>query len=186
MPQGGDLKNPERLIEAIAAHSDREAFAALFQYFAPRIKSLLVRSGSTPDVAEDVAHEAMIAVWRKAALFDAARAGAATWIFTIARNLRIDLARRTRDVPAETLYEVLALDEPPQPDARVLAEERDIKVRDAMRGLSDDQAKAVRLSFFEDKAHAEIARILDWPLGTVKSRLRQAMTKLRERLEDLA
>ena len=76
MPQGGERTNPDRLIEAIAARGDRDAFAALFNHFAPRIKSLLVRSGSTPEAAEDIAHEAMIAVWRKAGMFDATRASA--------------------------------------------------------------------------------------------------------------
>ncbi len=83
-----------RLIEAVAAERDREAFTALFDYFAPRIKAFLMRSNTPAALAEELAQEAMLTVWRKAAQFDRTRAGASAWIFTIARNLRIDVARR--------------------------------------------------------------------------------------------
>jgi RNA polymerase sigma factor (sigma-70 family) len=83
-----------RLIEAVAAQRDRQAFTALFDYFAPRIKAVLMRSNTPPAAAEELAQDAMLTVWRKAAQFDRTRAGASAWIFTIARNLRIDIARR--------------------------------------------------------------------------------------------
>lgn len=93
----GSLPDPllhDRLIEQIALRRDRDAFAALFAYFAPRLKAWLIKSGATPGAAEDFAQDAMLTVWRKADLFDLSKARAATWIFTIARNRRLDMLRR--------------------------------------------------------------------------------------------
>ena len=89
----GDLS---ALLAAVGAARDRAAFEALFRHFAPRIKAYLLRLGAGSPGAEDLAQEAMLSVWRKAVLFDPAKASAATWIFTIARNLRIDALRRER------------------------------------------------------------------------------------------
>lgn len=183
MPSGRELREPAELVRAIAERGDKEAFAALFEFYAPRVKGFLVRSGATPEIADELAQETLLAVWRKAALFDVGRAGVSTWIFTIARNLRIDHGRRGQNVSAETIYEVLAADDPVRPDDTLETADREEQVRGALAALPTEQLAVVRLSFFEDKAHAEIARILKLPLGTVKSRLRLAMTKLRERLE---
>ncbi len=183
MPSSSELREPSALVRAIAERGDKEAFATLFQYYAPRVKGFLVKSGSTPEIADELAQETMLTVWRKAALFDVGRAGVSTWIFTIARNLRIDHARRGQNVSAETIYEVLSGDDPLRPDDTLETADREEQVRGALATLPNEQLAVVRLSFFEDKAHGEIANILQLPLGTVKSRLRLAMTKLRERLE---
>ena len=96
-----DVAAHDRLIEAVALRRDREAFAELFSYFAPRLKAWLIKSGATAAAAEDFAQDAMLTVWRKADLFDARKARAATWIFTIARNRRLDMLRRdARPLPA--------------------------------------------------------------------------------------
>ncbi len=177
------------LIVAIACRQDRQAFAQLFEYFAPRIKSFLQRSGLREDAAEELAQEAMLTVWRKAGLFDPSTKGAAAWIFTIARNLRIDAYRRSlRDPSAETSDAGLEfqIDESPAPDAQLVVSQSEIRVRAALSQLSPEQMKVVELSFFEEKAHSEIAQALDIPLGTVKSRLRLAMEKLRKLLGDLS
>ena len=174
-----------RLIEAIASHQDREAFGALFDHFAPRVKSFLMRGGTPAGIAEDLAQEALLTIWRKAGQFDRSRAGASAWVFAIARNLRIDKARR--DQRARLLeFDTNEDADPPQPpDSAVIAVERDARVRKALEVLNDDQVAVVRLSFFEGKAHADIADELKLPLGTVKSRLRLAMKRLRELLVDL-
>lgn len=176
---------PEDLIIAIAARADRDAFARLFQLFAPRLKSYLIGLGTTPPAAEELAQEAMLSVWRKAAFFDRSRAGASTWIFTIARNLRIDAARRERSALAYAVDLSEEPDAPEQPDAIVSGAERDLKVREALKSLTPDQVTVVRMSFFQEKPHSEIAADLGIPLGTVKSRVRLAMARLRERLEEL-
>jgi RNA polymerase sigma-70 factor (ECF subfamily) len=178
--------DPAAQVAAIATRGDRAAFVALFGFYAPRIKGFLMRSGTAADVAEEIAQEAMLAVWRKAATFDPARAGVSTWIYTIARNLRIDRLRHERGVSADALHDALDSDEPQRPDDIVQGAERDERVRAAMKDLSAEQREVVRLSFFEDKPHAEIAETLGIPLGTVKSRLRLAMARLRQRLDELS
>ena len=175
--------DPIRLIQLIAAQADRAAFAALFSQFAPRVKSYLLRLGASGAAAEELAQETMLTVWRKAALFDPARAGASTWIFTIARNLRIDAIRRER--PAPTSEDPTDTDPEPGADAVVFAAEREVRVREALKVLPPEQVQIVELSFFSDEPHSVIAERLGLPLGTVKSRLRLAMGRLRGLLEDV-
>ena len=172
----------DRLIEAVALRRDREAFAQLFSYFAPRLKAWLIKSGATPGAAEDFAQDAMLTVWRKADLFDARKARAATWIFTIARNRRLDMLRRdARPLPTPEIE--LAGEEVRRPDDILSMSEDTERVRHALARLKPDQVEVLRLAFFMDNPHSEIARSLDLPLGTVKSRIRNAMIKLRAMLE---
>lgn len=171
------------LILAIARHRDRAAFAALFAHYAPRLKAYMQRLGASADFAEEMAQETMVTVWRKAALFDPARAAAPAWIFAILRNRRIDVLRRARlalpDIdPSEELPPV------PGADSMLDAARRATRLRAALAALPPEQAAVVRLSFFDERPHAEIERVLGIPLGTVKSRLRLAMAKLRQLLED--
>ncbi|MGA7710635.1 MAG: sigma-70 family RNA polymerase sigma factor [Rhizomicrobium sp.] len=179
-PQAPDWSNH---IVAIAREKDRKRFAELFAYFAPRLKSFFLRSGAPSLVAEDLAQDAMLVVWHKASYFDPAQASAATWIFTIARNLRIDLRRRQRD--PRLLDELYRVAPEPMPSDYVLSAERETRVRAALENLPPDQARVIRLSFFDDVPHAEIARVLEVPLGTVKSRIRLAMSRLRTLVEEL-
>ncbi|WP_127091429.1 sigma-70 family RNA polymerase sigma factor [Aquabacter cavernae] len=172
-----------RFILVIAAQQDRQAFTWLYRHYAPRLKSFFLRSGLAPNVAEELAQETMLQVWRKAALFDPQKAGAGTWIFTIARNLRIDFLRREKipSVPDDDLP-----DEPdgaPNSEAVLLTAEREARVRGALQSLSTEQAAIVHLSFFGEKPHVEIARELGIPLGTVKSRVRLALARLRALLD---
>jgi RNA polymerase sigma-70 factor (ECF subfamily) len=177
-----------RLIGAIATRQDRAAFAALFEYFAPRIKAFMQRSGVSEANAEELAQETMLVVWRKAALFDPASSGAAAWIFTIARNLRIDAYRRERRggvIEASDVEIEFQIDDSPQPDSRLATSQSEERVRSVLSKLPADQMRVIELSFFEEKAHADIAQILGIPLGTVKSRLRLAMSRLRTLLSEL-
>lgn len=174
-----------KLITAIAARQDKTAFAELFAHFAPRIKSMLVRGGAPADTAEDLAQEAMLSVWRKASYFDAGRASASTWIFTIARNLRIDAARREQRARLHETVEQIEPEGPETPDQLLDASERQVRVREAMKKLSEEQLQVIKLSFVEGKSHGEIAELLGLPLGTVKSRVRLAMSRLRQHLEDM-
>jgi RNA polymerase sigma-70 factor, ECF subfamily len=172
----------DRLIQAVAQERDREAFAALFDHFAPRLKAWLMRSGAPAAAADDFAQDAMLTVWRKAELFDPARARAATWIFTIARNRRIDALRReSRPLPVPEIR--LAAPEPDRPDDLFQTREDESRVRTALRSLKPDQIEVIQMAFFQDLTHAEVARSLALPLGTVKSRIRNAMIKLRDLLD---
>lgn len=167
------------LVRQVAQTQDRAAFAALFDHFAPRLKSYLMRSGTPAQQAEELAQEAMLILWRKALLFDPQRASASTWLFTIARNLRIDALRRARRPLPD--FDDPALAPPPEEGAdRGLEMQQDeAALRRALTLLPPDQNEIVMLSYFSDKPHSEIAAALGIPLGTVKSRLRLAMARLR-------
>jgi RNA polymerase sigma-70 factor (ECF subfamily) len=174
------------LIEAIARHGDRAAFADLFAYFGPRVKGWMLRAGSNPTAADELAQETMLAVWQKARLFDPAKAGPSTWIFTIARNLRIDALRRERH-PSDLMSDPTEQpDDPVQADRILAMSQQETRIRSALSLLPPEQAEVIRKAFFEDKVHAEIERELGIPLGTVKSRLRLAITRLRSALGDLS
>lgn len=183
MTDAQDDTDPARLILAIAAHADRAAFAALFARFAPRVKAYLLRLGLDNASAEEHAQEVLLTIWRKAAQFDPARATAVAWIFAIARNLRIDAARRAQLImPAAD-----PVDEPapaPTADAILAAADRGVRVRAALAALPAEQADVIRLAFFDDRPHADIERALGIPLGTVKSRLRLAVSRLRGLLDE--
>lgn len=178
-------------LRAVAERGDREAFARLFSFFAPRIKGFMMRLGASEQQAEELAQETMLAVWRKAALYDPARSGPAAWIYAVARNRRADAWRRrhaatrmTADVEREEL-EALP-DDGPGPEERLVGDRRDRAVRAALAVLPAEQKTVVELSFFAELAHPAIAERLGLPLGTVKSRLRLAMEKIRRALEEYA
>jgi RNA polymerase sigma-70 factor (ECF subfamily) len=143
-----------------------------------------MKGGADAESAQEVAQEALIMVWRKAASFDRNRASAATWIYTIARNKRIDLLRRTGR-PAIDTEDWLTIFSPEEDsaDKSVSAGQTYMRMKDLMEGLSADQLVVIRKAFFEDKTHTAIAEELALPLGTVKSRIRLALGKLREALE---
>jgi RNA polymerase sigma factor (sigma-70 family) len=174
------------LIGRIASSGDRDAFEALFEHFAPRIKGFLLRTGCSVEEAEDVAQSTMIAIWRKAGQFDPATTGAAAWIFTIARNLRIDSARRAaRDGRLGQEAELEYQPDPGEPVDSVMSRAEDAaRITAAIEKLSAEQSSVVRMSFIEERPHTEIAAALGIPLGTVKSRIRLAMSRLRELLDE--
>lgn len=190
MPTADQLTD---LARAVAATGDRGAFATLFKHFAPRVKAYLMRAGATAERAEELAQETMVSVWRKAGLFDPARAQLSTWVFTIARNLHVDQLRRQRDAasvddrPSEPgeAGDPLALlaDDAQTPEERLGAARRDTAVRQALRQLAPEQRDVLWLSFYDEQSHARIADELKVPLGTVKSRIRLAVTHLRQLLQ---
>lgn len=166
------------LLIAVGQRQDREAFAALFSYFAPRIKSFLMKGGANPDQADELAQETMIAVWQKASSFDPAKASPSTWIFTIARNKRIDALRKTPR-PEMDANDLDLPDTAPNAGDDLLRDEETDIMAEAIRDLPPDQADLLYKSFFEDKTHADIAKETSLPLGTVKSRIRLALERLR-------
>ena len=171
-----------QLVLAVAARRDRESFRALFLYFAPRVKSYFMHRGMPAQLADELAQETLLIVWRKAERFDPTRGSVSTWIFTIARNLRIDQLRRDGKLPDDYRPEEETV---ASPGDEYCAVQRDEKIGEALKALPGDQAEIIRLSFFEEKPHPVIASELGIPLGTVKSRLRLAMNRLRAALEDL-
>lgn len=175
-----------RRLAALAQSHDQADFICLFQYYAPRIKTYLRRLGAEDAVAEELAQEALLMVWRKAGYFDPAKASAGTWIFAIARNLRIDRLRRDRRPELDPDDPVLVPDPETPPDDLLATQQRDQTLRAAVATLPPEQAEVIALSFYEDTPHSEISSRLGIPLGTVKSRLRLAMARIRAALGDAA
>jgi len=182
----GDSARMTALLTQLSLAPDRAAFAGLYAFYAPRIRTYLRRLGADAAAAEDLTQEAMATVWRKAALYDPARATAGTWIFTIARNLRVDALRRERRPQIDPADPALVPDSPETPEASLSGARMATQLRAAIAALPAEQARLVELSFFQDRAHSAIADELGLPLGTVKSRLRLAIGRVRKTLgEDL-
>lgn len=161
---------------------DRAAFARLFSHFAPRVKAFLMKSGAPAAVAEECAQDVMATLWQKAALYDPARASVATWVFTIARNRRIDMARRDRRPEPETL-DWGPEGEPDQAEVYAAAEETRQLGR-ALAALPEKQRALIQRAFYGDLSHSEIAAETGLPLGTIKSRIRLALDRLRQRMTE--
>ena len=174
------------LMSAIADRQDRAAFAALFDHFAPRVLSYMRRLGAESAAAEDLVQDVMLTVWRRAGQFDPAKAGVSTWIFTIARNRRIDIIRRERRPEPDPNDPALVPNSDPAADVAVEQEQHAVRLRTAMTELPAEQAQILQLGYFEDLSHSAIAEKLGLPLGTVKSRVRLAMNKLKSTLAELS
>lgn len=172
------------LVARVAAHRDRDAFAALFDHYAPRLATYLQKLGAEPALAEEITQDAMTALWRKADQFDPEKSSVGTWLYRIARNRRIDLLRRARGGEASIDEVAQPVDEAPRPDEALVARQRETLVRRALKILPAEQLALVRLAFFEGRSHSEIATETGLPLGTVKSRIRLAFGRLRRRLAD--
>lgn len=179
----GDV-SPEALLRAIAVERDQRAFKRLFDLFAPKLTGFLMRLGLAMDQAEDLTQEVMVTIWRKADGYDPSQASAATWIFTIARNRRIDLLRRETK-PALDPEEPMLRPSEPVPQEEVIARrQEDSQVRIALQSLNPDQADLIRQAFYEGLTHRALADKTGIPLGTVKSRIRLALLQLRRTLGD--
>ena len=175
-----------RDLEAVVAFGDSSAFVALYKYYAPRVKTYMRRLGASHDLAEELAQEVMLTVWHKAASYDPNKAAINTWIFTLARNLRIDAIRRARR--AELLYHDPAFlpEAVATPVDGLVDAEAEERMHVALGGLPREQAMIIGLAFYEGKSHGQIADELAIPLGTVKSRLRLAYQRIRTTLAEPA
>ena len=178
---GADL---EQLVAAVGRNADREAFGTLFRHFAPRLKGYLLRMGAEPESAEELVQEAMIMVWRRAETFDPSQSAVSTWVFTIARNKRIDALRRERRPEIDPQDPALEPAAEGPADEQVLKGQQARILKDALQLLPREQAELVQMAYFEDKAHGAIAEETQLPLGTVKSRLRLALNHLRKALKE--
>jgi RNA polymerase sigma-70 factor (ECF subfamily) len=176
----------QSLLARVGSHQDREAFAALFDYFAPRVKSQMMRSGATASAAEELVQETFITVWRKAGTYDPAKASAAAWIFTVARNKRIDKYRKEARPEPDMNDPAFVPDDEPDGFSTVHKHQRAERIRKALNTLPEAQRQVLLKSYYSEETHAEIASSLRLPIGTVKSRIRLALEKLRDLLgEDI-
>lgn len=169
------------LVEAVRDNRDQAAFAALFRHFAPRVKGFLMKSGASAELAEEVAQEVMSTLWRKAHLFDPTKASVATWVFTIARNRRIDMLRKQRRPEPEDLPWGPEADRD-QEDALALQQDTE-RLGKALKALPEKQRVLVERAYFGELTHSEIAEETGLPLGTIKSRIRLALERLRHQMK---
>ncbi|MEM9256965.1 MAG: sigma-70 family RNA polymerase sigma factor [Pseudomonadota bacterium] len=172
-------------LQLIASDQDRAAFTRLFHHFAPLMKAFaLAGSSLSASHADELVQEVMLKVWQKAASFDATKAAASTWIYTIARNCRTDMYRRLQkfDTPLSTDDLTLATE---AEDAFILLHQKRSRerIRQLIGTLPTDQAQALAKIYMEGKSHSEAAAELDLPLGTIKSRVRLALQKLELQIE---
>jgi RNA polymerase sigma-70 factor, ECF subfamily len=177
------MSDERELLARIAASKDRAAFARLFDHYAPRVKSFMMRKGASSEQAEDLVQETMIAVWSKAGMYVAERGSVTTWIFTIARNLRIDRLRREKTSLYSDIddYDAESLDA--QQDDALSRLQEDGYVAKALSQIPEEQRQLLVLSYVEDLPQSEIAIRLQIPLGTVKSRMRLAYRRMKKLLE---
>jgi RNA polymerase sigma-70 factor (ECF subfamily) len=172
-------RDPSELLTHVAQTRSREAFAQLFHHYAPRIKGMLIARGADPVQAEEVAQDTLLTVWHQAGRFDAGRASASAWIYTIARNKHVDRARKVRraDAPEPTAPA-------PEPPDHQLAVARDKHALNrALDQLPPEQASVLRASFFDFRTQAQIADDQGVAVGTIKSRTRLGLSRLRQLLE---
>jgi RNA polymerase sigma-70 factor (ECF subfamily) len=171
-------------ILAIARTRDRAAFTIVFNHFAPRVKAYLMRLGTSAGEAEELVQDVLLTVWRRAETYDPAQAGVGTWVFTIARNRRIDALRREKRPSFDPDDPTLQPEPPPSPDHKAAAVEWEDRLIAAVDELPAEQGQLIRMAYYEDCSHSDIAQRLNLPLGTVKSRLRLAMARLRSKFEE--
>ena len=171
------------LINLIATRKDKTAFSSLFKLVGPRIKGYLMKLGSNDIVAEDLLQEVMLTVWRKSDTFDRNKAAVSTWLFTIARNKRIDMIRKEIRPQLDPNDPMLTPNQEDSADNIYGSKQESIKITDAIKMLPEEQSKLIKMTYYEDKSHSIIAKELKMPLGTVKSRIRLASTRLKKLLE---
>ena len=166
-----DKKALNDMLYAVGQNKDREAFIGLFEYFAPRVKSFLMKGGAKPEQADELAQETMLTIWNKAEMYDPKKAAASTWIDAIRKNARFDVD------PADPLL----IEDDSQSATENMAQLQETeRLAEAIKTLPEEQADLIRKSFFEDKSHAVIAEETGIALGTVKSRIRLALERLRK------
>jgi RNA polymerase sigma-70 factor, ECF subfamily len=169
-----------QLAQRVANDRDRTAFIELFDYFAPRINSYLQRLGMNKGMAEDLAQDVMLTLWRKAHLFDPMKSSLSTWLFRVARNRRIDVMRRDRSALLDPHDPMFQPSEIEPADVSMDSVTRDERVRIAMKDLPGEQLELIRFAFYDGLSHSEIAERTNLPLGTVKSRIRLAFGRMRK------
>lgn len=173
------------LLRRVAEEADPRAFRELYETYGPRVKAYMMRKGADAGTAEDLAQETLLTVWRKASLYAGDKGSMTTWVFAIARNLRIDRLRR--EVPWQELPEwrLAEASEEALPDEALAEKQQQTRLQAAVAELPAEQRDVVALAYLEGLSHSEIATRLSLPLGTVKSRMRIAYQKVRSALEDL-
>lgn len=176
----GDEGSFENLLYDVGQNKNKDSFIKLFEHFAPRIKSFLIKGGANESNADELAQETMLNVWNKAESYDPQKSAASTWIFTVARNKRIDALRKKKSYDLDIDEMFFLEDENAVNPVKTISHKEEMdNLYEAINDLPEEQAVLIKKSFYEDKTHNEIADETGIPLGTVKSRIRLALERLR-------
>lgn len=173
-----------QMLTAVGQSKDIEAFESLFRHYGPRVRAYMAKLARDGQAAEELMQETMLAVWNKAHQFDPARGNVSSWIFTIARNLRIDSYRKDKRPTFDPSDPAFVPDDVPPADVEFEGRQQADRLHRAMETLPSEQLELLKLAFFNEESHSTIAAKLGLPMGTVKSRIRLAFAKLRAALED--
>ncbi|MEO8855378.1 MAG: sigma-70 family RNA polymerase sigma factor [Burkholderiaceae bacterium] len=164
---------------AVSVQRDRASFMRIYDHFAPRLQRYLRNLGVPESIADELVQEALLTLWRKAAMFDPTRASLSTWLYRVARNLYIDHVRKEPHwLPVQEGLDRIDQLESTRLDSQPESSFDQDLLKQAIDRLPPVQAKLIRMCYLESKSHSEIARELEMPLGTVKSSLRRSFAKL--------
>ena len=178
------IKNPFiDCLKKIATNQDITSFKVIFEFFGPRLKSFLISSGAEESIAEEIVQETMAIVWNKADYYNPKLASPSTWIYTIARNKKIDILRKSRKAVLENIDTAILPPVLPKLEEDIDHDQRFEILNKYLEDLPKAQLDLLKMNFIEEKSHGEIAKITNIPLGTVKSRIRIAMEKIRDRIK---
>ena len=183
--RGSDDERLAHWLSLVAEKRDKISFGYLFDHLAPKIKGFLRKNGTSEVSLDDLTQEVMIKIWRYAGQFDQKKGKVTTWVFTIARNARIDLIRKENRPEPDVNDPVMVNDPPNRSDDILFAKQTSARISEAINELPDEQKEILKYAFFEEKSHAEIAAQTGLPLGTVKSRIRLAFQRLKKTLTEL-
>ena len=169
-----ELKN---LMVKITNDRDEMAFSDLFDFLAPKIKSYYLQNGLTNDTAEELTQEVMSIIWSKSDKYDPSKSAVSTWVFTIARNKKVDFYRKNSrfNYNEEDIREFIYEE---NQNNKINESEINDQIKIINQELDSGQQKLIKMNFFENKSHKKIAEELEIPLGTVKSRIRHILTKM--------
>jgi len=167
----------------IAESQDIGSFKKIFEYFRPRLKSFLMKSGAEESIAEEIIQETMTIIWTKADYYDPKVASPSTWIYTIARNKKIDILRKSRKAILEDIETAVLPAVEPKTEENIEHDQKFDLIAQQLDSLPKDQLDLLKMNFFEEKSHGEISELTGIPLGTVKSRIRLALEKIRAKLD---
>lgn len=172
-----EIKLVNNLLEKIGLNKDEDSFNQIFDYFAPRINAYFIKTGSPYDASEELTQETLTAVWNKSYQFNSKKSNGSTWIFTIARNKRIDKSRKEKNPEYNEIDLISHLYDQKDSENSLVIENLNKKI---IEKLAKNELDLIKMNFFEGKSHKNISETLEMPLGTVKSKLRAILLKLRE------
>jgi RNA polymerase sigma-70 factor (ECF subfamily) len=182
VPQMADAQDWNTCLKTVGETQDKASFSLLFEHFSPRLKSFLLKAGNlSEESAEELVQETMIKVWRRSSTYSPAQATASTWIYTIARNTRIDWFRKqSRENPealnADDIYDN---NEDESPYSTLVQTRRNDRISQQLQELPREQSEVLRMMYLRGMSGQQISDAMGLPLGTVKSRTRLALAKLK-------